>query len=56
LLLGNGLEEEDYDILEQNAIREIHESEIAQYTRLQCVYATKRHDVELSETFAGQGY
>ncbi|RXW19328.1 hypothetical protein EST38_g6524 [Candolleomyces aberdarensis] len=56
LLLGNGVLEEEFDIIEQNAIREIHESEIAQYTRLQCVFATKRYDVVLSETFAGQEY
>lgn len=49
LLRGYGISEAEFEILEQNVLREIHQSNTAQFTRLQCVYATKRHDVLLAD-------
>ncbi|TFK26713.1 hypothetical protein FA15DRAFT_266869 [Coprinopsis marcescibilis] len=46
LLLKSGLSEQQVDELEHNATREIYESEVTQYTRLQCVHAV-RADAEL---------
>ncbi|KAF6754309.1 S-adenosyl-L-methionine-dependent methyltransferase [Ephemerocybe angulata] len=45
MLLANGMSEAVYDTIEQNTLREMHESNEPQYTRLQCIYATKRHVV-----------
>ena len=48
LLLGTGiLDEATFDLLEANVEREINESSTVFYTRLQCIYATKRHGVHL---------
>ncbi|KAF8963921.1 hypothetical protein BDZ97DRAFT_1939378 [Flammula alnicola] len=42
LLLGSGLPMELVDELERNALKEVDERRIPQFTRLQCVYARKR--------------
>ncbi|KAF8167467.1 S-adenosyl-L-methionine-dependent methyltransferase [Crassisporium funariophilum] len=42
LLLGSGISEELVDELERNALKELRQRQVPQYTRLQCVYARKK--------------
>ncbi|TFK41937.1 S-adenosyl-L-methionine-dependent methyltransferase [Crucibulum laeve] len=43
LILGSGLPEDVLFDLEEKARKEVYEAKIPQYTRLQCVYARKKH-------------
>ncbi|KAJ3535714.1 hypothetical protein NMY22_g6358 [Coprinellus aureogranulatus] len=44
LLLGSGVSEEEYQILKEHTLKELHHSDEPQYTRMQCIWATKRTD------------
>ncbi|KAF5335716.1 hypothetical protein D9611_009744 [Ephemerocybe angulata] len=47
LIMGNGVSEQRYEYLVHHTVRELNQSHIPQYTRLQCVYATRRPGVVL---------